>query len=173
MFGHGDNPDGKARGVLSAVDALLAEGERRRAASVVRGLGRGVDVGRAVDWLLVATDRRVLLLTLPPTAGGVPRLVSSYPHGEVLVIDAHLSGPAPTLVVRFPDSADTVDTVDAVDAVVAWFHPPAAWREETRRLVDELGRVVPYPEEDAADDSGSGGGAGGTRDRRAADDFRS
>src|SRR4051812_31867800 len=141
MFGHGGGFDGKGRKVLQAVDAVLADGERRDAATVARGLGRGADVGRAVDWVLVATDRRVLLFVLLPGAGATPALVSSFPRGDVLVIDAQLSGAQPTLVVRFPD------------AEVAWFPPPAAWREQTERLVSALGRVVPYPdnEDDAPD----------------------
>jgi hypothetical protein len=168
MFGQGGGPDGKARRVLPAVDAVLAEGEQRRAATVVRGLGRGADVGRAIDWVLAATDRRVLLFTLPPGPGATPTLVSSFARDGVLVIDAQLTGPSPTLVVRLPDTAEAVD---ATASVVAWFHPLGAWREETRRLVEELGRVVPYPDERA---HGSRDNiADAPQERRSRDDFRS
>jgi hypothetical protein len=137
MLGQRGGFEGKARRVLPTVDAALPDGEERLATAVLRGLGRGADVGRVVDWILVVTDRRVLLFTLPLGPDPTPALLSSYPRGEVLVLDAQLSRASPTVVLRFPG------------AELAYFHPPAGWREQAAQVVAELGRVVPYPESDS------------------------
>lgn len=121
------------RRIGRAVDAALVPDEQRRAAAFLRGPGPvgepGTVPGPDRDWVVVATDRRVLLFpvaaaTRSPTVSSAA--AQTYPLDGVQVVDATLRGVAPVLVLRFPD------------AVLAWFHPLPAWRSETEKLVAEL-----------------------------------
>jgi hypothetical protein len=107
-----------------AVAGELAAGETRLAVTVLRGAG--LSAAGDAEWVLAATDRRVLLLTLG-TRRQPPVLVTSAPLGQVRVLDAQLRGATPSLVLRFPD------------ARIGWFIPIAAWRNETAEVVDVLG----------------------------------
>lgn len=136
------------RRVGRAVDGALADGEVRRCATFLRGswpgrppAGRGASGESDADWVVVLTDRRLLLFTIGSTARPAA-LVGAFPSDGVQVVDATLRAPVPAVVLRFPN------------AVLGWFSPLPAWRAETEELVAELRRLSPeddgatYPEED-------------------------